>query len=192
MRKKLKLLSFILCIVLVSASAVSGYLIARREPRIVEKETDDNEAVSVGANTDTITAQTVVNLYTEYKMCSHSSFESFNATEDMQGLSLTEFTKRFPETRVLSFSEDSIVIENTFDCYCPDHYILKKNGSLLSVYRTKAGSCEQYIYRETNMKTYDIDRDELSALRVGKLFTSMQEVNEYLERLGKMLDKPDA
>lgn len=188
MRKKLKLLSFILCILLLSASAVSGYLIARREPRIVEKEADENEVVSVGANTDTITAQTVVNLYTNYKMCSHSTFESFNATKDMQGLSLTEFTKRFPETRVLDFSEDSIVIENTFDCYCPEHYILKKNGSLLSVYRTKAGSYEQYIYRETNVKTYDIDREELRVLRVGKLFTSMQEVNEYLERLERNIE----
>lgn len=188
MRKRLKLLWFILCIVLVSASGVSGYLIARREPRIVEKEADENEAVSVGANTDTITAQTVVNLYTNYKMCSHSSFESFTATKDMQGLSLTEFAQRFPETRVLGFSEDSIVIENTFDCYCPEHYILKKNGSLLSVYRTKAGSCEQYIYRETNVKTYDIDREELSALRVGKLFTSMEEVNEYLERLERSIE----
>lgn len=188
MRKKLKLLSFLLCIVLVSASAVSGYFIARQEPRIVEKQDNSMEAVSVSADSDTITDETMVNLYTTYKMCSHVYVDSFYATNDMHGLSFTEFLKKFPDTRVLDFSEDSIVIENTFDCYCPDHYILKKNGSLLSVYRTKERSDEQYIYHETNVKTYDIDREELSALRVGKLFSSMQEVNEYLEKLKHSID----
>ena len=121
-------------------------------------------------------------------MCSHVYVDSFYATKEMYGLSLTEFIKRFPETKVLDFGEDSIVIENTFDCYCPDHYILKMNGSLLSVYKTKAGTDEQYIYQETNVKTYDIDREELSALRVGKLFSNMQEVNEYLKKLKQSID----
>ena len=183
MRKHAKLIVFMICVVLVSASAVSGYLIAKKQPRVVERKAEEVEAVAAGADADTITEQTIVNLYTKYQMCNHKSFSSFPATEDMQGLSLTEFQKQYTHTRVLEFSEDSIVIENTFNCYCPKHYQLRKNGSLLSVYRTREGSDEQYIYYETNVKTYGIDEDELKALRVGKLFSSMDEINAYLEKI---------
>lgn len=168
---------------LIIASGIVGFLTARNEPRIVEKPTETEDTVQVDANNSQITANTMLTVHCEYKLCRHTVIDQKQVLKEMKGLSFSQFLSRYPEFTILEFDEDNVVVKISFDCYCPQHYILKKDGTKLVVYRTVSGKDEQEICRETNVRYNSIDEDEKDVLLAGKVFNDLDEIDDYLKKI---------
>ena len=178
---------FIFVMIVLLGSAGLGYMIARGEPRIVEPEPTLGD-VEAGANDARISSGAIVTWKYEYEMCRHCIQEKKPADVEMIGLSFSQFRENYPDLRVISFESDSLVVEKSFDCYCPDHYILKLNGENLAVYRTRLGTDEQEMYSSIDTRLDLIDPDKRSVLVAGRVFSTMGDLKDYVEKISTLAE----
>lgn len=176
------LIIFIICTLLICGAGLIGFQMAKNEPRIVQEDAQD-EALQVGAEKGRITPDTTVSIDIEYKMCTHHIYESCLADEDLQGLTFSEFSEQYPNTKIIEFSSSKLVLKKTFRCYCPEHFVLKKDGDQLAVFRTKSGTDEQVVYREIDVYFNQIDEQEKQVLLTGKVFGTVDEIEIYLVKI---------
>lgn len=183
MRKLYKrLLAFFISLVFVMLSGAVGYVMARQEPRIVQAE-QSPESVAAGANDARIASGAVVSWFYQYEMCRHTESVRDIADNSIVGLSFSQLQQKYPDARIVSFDTDSVVLEKKLICYCHLHYILKKNGDVLAVYRTKPGTDEVEKLREFKVSIDGIDEEEQKALITGRVFSDMQQIEHYVYKL---------
>ena len=181
-KKHKKLVFLTVLLLILSAAGLIGYLVAKNEPRVVKQEKVLQD-VPVGADEAKIAAGATVDWEYEYKMCSHHIYLHCEVEEHMVGLTFSQLQEQYPDIRIVSFDTDALVLKMSFDCYCPDHYILKRFRDELAIFRTILGSDEQEIYKEIPLRFEEINEEEKEVLETGKLFNSLEEVEEYLENL---------
>lgn len=184
MRKQTKNRIYVLMIIsmLLCASAVFGFLAAQNEPRIVEKTPESSaSAVPAGADDVKITEETRVQWDYYYEKCAHHVYVHCQADEDMVGLSFTQFQKNHPDVKIVEFDPHELVLKKTFECYCPNHFILTKYKNELAIYTTKLGSNKQEMYMRVPINFYDLESYAQEVLSVGKVFTDLDDVESYLE-----------
>lgn len=177
-----RLLTFLISLMVVLLSGVAGYGVARQEPRIVDAKPTPT-AVEAGANNDRIAAGASITWVYDYDMCRHTETVETTADKDFVGLSFTQFQQKYPGFRIVSFDADAVVIKKELLCYCPQHLVLKKDGDIISVYRTKSGSDEQEKLRDFGVDIMGIDPDEQKALETGRVFSDMSEIERYISGL---------
>ncbi len=147
-----------------------------------EKETEESE-VAVGAGEEKIEKGATVFWDYEYKMCCHHIYISCEVDESMAGLTFSQLQKEYPNVRIVSFDTKELSLKMSFDCYCPNHYILKHYRDELAVSRTILGTDDQEICLEIPIRFDNIPEDEKKVLETGKLFDSLEEIEEYVESL---------
>lgn len=174
---------FISLIVIMIAGGV-GYMMARAEPRLVEPEPEQT-AVEAGADDARIASGATVTWIYEYDMCRHEITEASQADKALIGLSFSQLRQKYPDARIVSFEPDAVVLEKQFYGYCPSHYILKKDGDKISVFRTKSGTDEQEKTREYNILFEDVPDDEKDMLSAGRVFASMPDLEDFVYNLIK-------
>ena len=181
MRKSYKRLLFLfISLVFVALSGVVGYMLALNEPRIVDSQPSPT-AVQVGADDARIAKGAAVTWTYEYDMCRHETTQTFTADNDLVGLSFSQLQQKYPEARIISFDPNEVSLEERFDCYCPDHYILKNDGGTLCVFQTKVNTGEQEKAETLDVSVDDMAEDEREALDTGWAFTSMDDVDAYID-----------
>lgn len=176
-RHKRLFMAAIIIFVLVSAGAV-GFISAQNEPPIVD---DEASSMAVGVDNTRLVEGADITWQYEYKMCGHHIIIHCPADENMVGMTFTDFQETFPDARIVSFDSDAVVLKKTFDCYCPDHYILKKHEDELAIFRTSLGTDESYIYMTIPIVFDSIRADQQAILSVGKLFDNLADLESYIE-----------
>ena len=164
-----------------AGAGAAGFILAQNEPRVVEVKPEDE--VAAGADDARVAKGAAIDWTYEYGMCSHDIYLSCEADDDMTGLTFSEFEAEYPDVRIVSFEPDKLKLKVSFDCYCPRHYILRQHNSGLAVFRTVLGTGEQEIFREIQVRFEDINADEKIVLETGKLFSSLEELEKYIENL---------
>ena len=167
----------------IAAAALLGWMIAKSEPRIVAA--DEQEPIAAGADDTRIAQGAKIIWYIDYQMCGHSVTLETIADSDSVGLTFTQFCEKYDDVRVLSFSSAQIELKKRLMCYCPEHYILKKNGDMLAVYRTSLGTDKQDVYLQTQLRFADIEEDEREPLIIGRVFGSFSDLEAYLVKLNE-------
>jgi hypothetical protein len=170
---------------IVACSGLTGFLIAEGEPRIVAEKEEEEPAVQVGADNDRITKDTVITWDYEYKMCKHHVYVDTEPDPEIVGFSFTQLQDAYPNAHIASFSAEEVIINKSFECYCPEHYILKKSGDKLAVYRTASGSDKLDIYINIDIDYEDLEQDDQKALEAGRVFTDFDDLQVYLEELNE-------
>ncbi len=167
-------------LVIAAAAGTAGYLIAQGEPRIVkEKELP----VPVVAEGERIEKDAKILWHIDYRMCGHSLIFESSANENMIGLSFTQFQTEYPDLQIIEFSPSSIELKKSYNCYCPDHFILKKSGDVLAVIRTSPGTDKQDIYIKTQVYFKDIKEDERRPVEIGRVFSSFDDLEDYIAKI---------
>lgn len=182
-RRHKKLVIFLCMLLIVAASGVAGYLIAESEPRVVAGEAEEEPVVEAGANDARITRETVITWDCEYEMCEHHVYVTAEPDEKMIGLGFTQFEETYPDVVIASFSPDEVVLKKRLECYCPSHYILKRNKDKLAVYRTTAGSGSLDVYRDVDVRFDALEKQQQEVLEKGRVFGSFDDLQSYLERI---------
>lgn len=178
-----KLFIFSIIIVLLSVTGFLGFSIAKNEPRIVElpNTPDSSSVLPAGADDATIEDGATVKWDYEYKKCAHHIFVSCQVDKDMVGLTFSMLKEQYPDIKIIDFEPDKLVLKKSFDCYCPEHMILKKYKDELAIYRTSLGTDKQDIYLKIHIKFKGLDADERQVLAIGKVFNSLEDMESYIE-----------
>ena len=173
------LLKVFIVLIFLGLAGMIGHMLARNEPRIVEPK-PERTAAAAGVHNARISSDAHVEWTYKYSMCRHQTNETRPVGESMVGLSFSQFKKKFPDVRIISFDARELVLEKSFGCYCPSHFILKKSGNVLAVFRTRSGTNEQENIRIIDTKFEDVGPDEREPLILGKVFSTMKEIDEYI------------
>ncbi len=184
-RKHRKLVIFCAMLLTIAVFGIVGFLIAESEPRIVTEKDEAEPAVKAGADNDRITKDTVITWDYEYDMCKHHVYVDAEPDPKMIGLGFTQLQDSYPNVHIVSFSAEEVVLKKSFECYCPEHYILKKSGDKLAVYRTAAGSDKLDIYINIDIDFEDMKEDDQRAMEAGRVFSDLDDLQVYLEELNE-------
>jgi len=169
-------------VLLLAGSGLTGYMLARDEPRL-RAEPSPTAAAVAEAGGARIAADATVRWEYVYEMCSHTVTVEAPVDEELVGLTFTELQEQYPEAYIVEFSSEEVVLRQSFACYCPEHYILKKKDDELAIYRTKLGSDEQYVYRLIHLPFDSIEAGERTVLTVGRVFDTLQDAESYIDEV---------
>ena len=181
-KKHPKLFITLLILLVLCMAGTAGYILAQNEPRIAgQEDTAEPSSVLVDADTARISASAVVTWDYVYSMCGHHVYVEKHIDKSLAGLTFSALKEALPDVRVISFDTEQLVLQKTFDCYCPSHYILKQHEDALAVYRTSPGTDEQYIYLDIQIPFSTLTPDQQQVLSVGRVFGSLSDLEHYLE-----------
>ena len=174
------LLFLFISLIVMMLSGLVGYMMAQREPPIVAAE--PTEDIAAEADNTRLSVGAEITWVYEYEMCRHKITET-RAAGDLAGMSFAGLQQKYQKARITAFGPDDAALELSFACYCPDHYILKKEGDVFCFFYTLAGTDRQERIRE-----YPIDIDSLTAeengeLTIGRMFTDREDAAAYVEKL---------
>lgn len=182
-RKHKKLVIFLCMVIIVAMAGIIGYLIADSEPRVVAETPQEDTVLPAKADNDTIDNKTVITWDYEYEMCKHHVIISTAPEPDMIGLTFTKLESEYPEIVIVSFSSEEVILKKRIECYCPEHYMLKRNEDKLAVYRTVAGTEKQDVYIDFDIMFDSINDEQREALGEGRVFGDFEDLQRYLEKL---------
>lgn len=164
---------WVICLTIILGAGVTGYVLAKNAPSIF-----DEEAENASTGGDSVGLECEFVLIEQYDLCGHKQQTAGNSREII-GKKKEEVANLYPDYTVAVFSEDKVVLTKTLEVYCNQHYILKLNGNTLEILREKDG--EYAAQRQLNASLYDLSQEKKNILSHGKVFSSLIEVNAYLE-----------
>lgn len=175
-----RLLFLFISLIVMLLSGLAGYLLAQSEPPLVAAE--PTEDIAAEADNTHLSADAIITWVFDYEMCRHKLSEA-TAAGELAGLTFTELQQKFPRARIAAFGPGDATLELSFACYCPDHFILKKEGDVLALYRTLAGTDRQEKIREYSIDAGSLTAEENEELMVGRVFPDRMDAVIYVEKL---------
>lgn len=118
-----------------------------------------------------------VNVFTK---CGHKTYE-YSPAGEMSGYTRTELQNSSKSLRVVSFSPQEANIERYIDGYCPDHYLLKAKGKVLSIFKTDINTLSLVEKMRVSFDLSKLEKDARDILEKGMIFGSLQEIEQYIE-----------
>lgn len=116
-----------------------------------------------------------------YTKCGHTEYVSSEPEDDMIGKTGKEIAQLY-DAELVSYKDDNIELKKEINSYCPNHYILKKDGDYISIYTPISGSEELELYIKTEVRFKLLSDDEMKKeIEQGKAFDSIQELESFLE-----------
>lgn len=175
-RKRVMLL---ISILVIAGAGITGYVMARDEPRLRD-EPEASAAAAAGADNVRISDNATVRWEYDYEMCGHTVVVEDVADKTVAGLTFTQLQQKFPDARIVDFDQNKVVLSRRFACYCPEHYMLKKYGEELAILRTQSGSDEQSVFRSIHVGFSTFKKRDQDVLAAGRVFDSLQDTEAYL------------
>ena len=170
-RHRYGIVLFVICIFMLLASAYIGYSLSR-----ADKSDDDTLTANVG---DKTAADCIITLNAAYANCSHKLKSEVPV---MPGLTLNDLKEEFPAYSFVDFSSKQITASVRLNAYCPEHCLLKlESDGMLWVYKTVENT--EIQENAARYKDFNIDPEQLNLLKTGKLFSSMDDLIEYIKKI---------
>ena len=184
-RRHRKLIIFLIMVLAVGISGFIGYLIAESEPRVVAETAQEDAAIKAGTDDERISKNTAIIWDYEYEMCRHHVSMGTEPNADMIGLTFTQLKTKYPDVVIVSFSADEVVLKKRIECYCPEHFLLKRNKDQLTVYRTAAGTDKQDVYFDVDTDFNALSKEIQEELEDGRVFSDIDDLQAFLEKISR-------
>ena len=114
----------------------------------------------------------------------HTVISTLENASGFTGLTKTELADRYPKAIITSFSSDLVHIVERFEGYCPEHFVLlSAEEGMLKVMRMQAETLENVCVLEIPDALDGLDAETAEQLQQGEAFSSLDEINRYLENL---------
>lgn len=152
-------------------NATSNEIISSEIENVVETTATIEEKISYDANL-------ILKKY--YNECGHCKLNSVELPKEFVNLTKKEIEESYPEWKVEEFSPKNVVIAQSIDRICDDHYVLKLGKENIEIY--KMLEAEDFkLLTETNIsKEYLTDRD-IKELEEGIFVFGISNLNSALE-----------
>ena len=116
--------------------------------------------------------------------CGHTVVSTLENAPAFVGLTKTELANRYPKAIITSFSSDLVHFVERFEGYCPEHLVLQTDDDgALKVMRMQAETLENLCVLEISGTFDDFDKETIQQLKLGEAFSSLDEINQYVENL---------
>lgn len=176
-RKNIAYISFILiCAFSIIFGGVNAMLLSDQtldDQESVEAMAEDNQVLSANAD---------VKWEYYYIKCFHTEYIETKAEKDMIGKTGKEIATLYGAQLVV-FKPNKIVLRKEINYYCPNHYILKKDGDKISVYKTKSGSSDLELIKKTGFSFDSLNDNLKTEVENGKVFDTLEDIEYFLEDL---------
>lgn len=118
---------------------------------------------------------------TTYSACGHMKVLEEEPDSRLVGKTLEEFAGYYPDYK-MSLVNGNIRMDRTIHQYCPDHYIIKSDGSgSIYVYRNMGGLDKLTMVTKLSFPIESIPPDYRPLLEEGMAFGSIEEIEGLIE-----------
>lgn len=119
-----------------------------------------------------------------FLQCGHTVVSALENASEFTGLTKTELSDRYPKAIITSFSSELVHIVERCEGYCPEHYVLQSaDEGMLKVMRMQVETLENVCVLEITAGLDGLDAEAAEQLQKGEAFSSLDEINRYLENL---------
>ncbi len=162
-------------------AALAGYLMAMNTDPATPKQ-EEEEPLAAAANEQRTAEGCVITWEFVYETCGHTIKAESKIAQEMAGLTLKEFESKFSDIRVLDFSPKAVTLQKKIHQYCPNHYILKVNGSVLGIFRNELGTDKMALYMPLEISYSQAPEELRTALFYGEVFNSVEEAESFVSK----------
>ncbi len=140
----------------------------------------DGNTVNVDSQEIKISPQAVLIINKYYKDCNHTITNLVEIPPDMVNLTEDKLKAEYPDWEVISFSSREVSIYKEFDGICNEHYVLRENNGVITVYSLDEDENET-VYEITDISVEYLTDGDRDRIRNGLVIYGKNELNAFLE-----------
>lgn len=147
----------------------------------IEYRADTNLIVETnGKETERITPNTTIVFNKYYKQCNHLIKRKEDVTAEMVNLTEDEFKSLYQDWKIQQFNSNEIIMYKEFDDECGEHYVVREDNDLISIYRRESNE-KLALIEETDISTKYLPQIDRDKLKKGVELNGKEELNAYIE-----------
>lgn len=147
---------------------------------LTPENTVDENTVNVDSQEIKISPQAVLIINKYYKDCNHTTTNLVEIPADMVNLTEEKLKNEYPDWEVISFSSREVSIYKEFDGICNEHYVLRENNGVITVYSLDEDENET-VYEITDISVEYLTDGDRDRIRNGLVIYGKNELNAFLE-----------
>lgn len=147
---------------------------------LTPENTVDENTVNVDSQEIKISPQAVLIINKYYKDCNHTTTNLVEIPADMVNLTEEKLKNEYPDWEVISFSSREVSIYKEFDGICNEHYVLRENNGVITVYSLDEDENET-VYEITDISVEYLTDGDKERIRNGLVIYGKNELNAFLE-----------
>lgn len=193
MKKFSMLLISILCIAIFLLSFVYGYYFTNR--KISNKPDNDKESfkdpmdkknhLEIVKEDNVISPNTFIEKEIHYSACGHILTDTYKADEEIVNKTEKEFDEyikeNYPNTQIITFSTQKIVLQGERNHLCPNHYIVGESEGKIAIFKINE-SGERILDKIFNDYPLSLLKEvDQQKLKDGIVVDNEEELSEVLE-----------
>ena len=118
-----------------------------------------------------------------YARCGHDVTRRVAVDKEYHGATLAQMREAFADWTITSYAPQEIAMSCSLPLYCPDHLVVMPDGAgVLGVYFNEYGD-GYALQKQLEVPVTDLSEEMLQTIHLGYAFTSMQEIESWLETL---------
>lgn len=169
------------CVTLLAMAALLAVGLTPRRAAAPQAEPDAAQVRSDSAVTLDAACQVVQHL--TYTPCGHSLTRRLALPQELVGKGRAEAEAAYDPYRIVSFSADELVMEQTLDMYCPDHVVLMPDESgMLCVFENRYGDALALVH-ELSTPLSALPESYQEELLPGMGFDTLDALESWLEAM---------
>lgn len=145
-----------------------------------EKNTQENELITVASVTKKIQPDTVMIIKEYYTKCDHLLQEEEIVENVLVNMTEEELQAYYKEYKIEEFSEKEVILYRECKEWCPKHYVLKSDNGVIVIYRLNAQGKETVI-EKTDIITDYLPIEDQARLNEGIILVGDELLNSTLE-----------
>lgn len=171
---------------LLTGSAMLAGLMLLLIVALVPKSTVDDPVPPEAAQVRSDTQQTTntdcqLIQHMTYAPCGHELTRRQVIPAELAGKNREAVSAAYDTWTITSFASAEVVMEQTLSLYCPEHVVLMPDeGGMLCVFQNKYGDALALV-KELDLLLTELPDDAQQAVRTGKGFATIEELEQWLE-----------
>lgn len=151
-----------------------------REVITIENETEIAQSMLVSSTEEKTTSNTLIIYKTYYAKCNHYINEYKDIDAAYINLTKEEFAEKNKAWKITNFSPSEIILEKQEDEYCNQHYLLKINNGVLTIYLIDEKE-EKTEYEITDITTEYLTTEDILKLEKGIIIYGKENLISTIE-----------
>ncbi len=151
---------------------------------LVPKSTADDVPDAAQVRSDaqmTTAADCQLIQHMSYAPCGHELTRRQLIPTELAGKDRSAIAEAYDAWQITSFASAEVVMEQTLSLYCPEHVVLMPDeGGMLCVFQNKYGDALALV-KELDLLLSELPDNVQQAVRSGKGFASIEELEQWLE-----------
>ena len=140
----------------------------------------ENELVETSSGSDNISPNAIIIEKRYYEECDHLIRETVDVPEELVNQGEEELQEYYVGWTIEKYSATEITVYKEFSGYCNEHYIVKENNGILSVYTQDENGVQEWL-EDTQIDVKYLPDEDVENFEVGVEVVGKSNLYEFLE-----------